>query len=402
MKEKISLSDFEYTLPDDRIASQPLSNRDQSKLLVYQNSEIKHSIFAKLPCLLPANATLVFNNTRVIHARLFFKRKTGAMIEVFLLRPLMPTSEMQTNLQSTSSVVWECMIGNLKRWKEDEILRLALTEKEFVLEAKLLSKESRHVEFNWKSGLSFARMIEVLGNIPLPPYIKREMKPEDRGSYQTIYASQEGAVAAPTAGLHFTPQLLKDIQEKGFKKCQLTLHVGAGTFQPVTAENIWDHHMHSEFFKVGMETLGELAKSEVLIPVGTTSLRTIESLYWLGLHLHQTGEMLFHLNKEYPYENEPAITYKQALETLIQWCNRNSKTFISADTALLIVPGYRFQSSKILLTNFHMPCTTLILLIAAFIGETWRELYSEALNKDYRFLSFGDSCLLFRDDPAKL
>lgn len=390
----IRLSDFDYLLPEERIAQNPLEKRDESKLLVYKEGKISNLTFKELPELLPANSQLILNNAKVIPARLNFYRNTGAKIEVFLLEPESPFTQMELALRVKEKCVWQCMIGNLKRWKDDEILNLNLENT--VLNAKLISREKQLVQLSWDSDLPFSSILEQAGKMPLPPYIKREAKISDSESYQTIFAKQEGAVAAPTAGLHFSDDILKQLKEKLIKTSEVTLYVGAGTFAPVNVERMVEHEMHAEMISVSLETIDQLLEENVRIAVGTTSLRTLESLYWIGVKLHFGENEPFEIEKLFPYKftNLP-ITWNESLGTLKKYMRQMNLEIITAKTAIMIMPGYKFTSVKGLITNFHYPNTTLIMLVAAFIGDDWQKVYKNALENNYRFLSYGDSSLLW-------
>ncbi len=388
----ISLEQFNYELPEHTIAQVPPLQRGSSKLLVYKNGEIEHSSFGELMKWLPPKTNLVFNNTKVIPARLFFKKETGANIEIFLLEPLLPSAEMAQNLATINSVTWKCMVGNAKKWKEDTELKGHIGAIEIT--AVWLSKSDSQIKFSWNKPISFAELLELLGNMPLPPYIKRKSNSNDQSDYQTVYASRPGAVAAPTAGLHFTDAMLNNLKLVGLTTTEVTLHVGAGTFQPVAVENVWDHPMHREFIEVSKSTLAALCQLTDLIAVGTTSLRTLESLYWLGIQV-KLGVFDFELKKEFPYDNPTEMSFQEAIDYLLNYCNQNHLESITAYTELMIVPGYKIKSVKAIITNFHMPKSTLIMLINAIIGDNWKTVYQSALENDYRFLSYGDSSLLF-------
>lgn len=404
----IRLSDFDYLLPEERIAQNPLEKRDESKLLVYKEGKISNLTFKELPELLPVNSQLILNNAKVIPARLNFYRNTGAKIEIFLLEPESPFTQMELALRVKEKCVWQCMIGNLKRWKDDEILNLNLENT--VLNAKLISREKQLVQLSWDSDLPFSSILEQAGKMPLPPYIKREAKISDSESYQTIFAKQEGAVAAPTAGLHFSNDILKQLKEKLIKTSEVTLYVGAGTFAPVNVERMVEHQMHAEMISVTLETIDQLLEENVRIAVGTTSLRTLESLYWIGVKLHlneiQDSTIQLHktngqnepfeIEKLFPYKfTNPPITWNESLGTLKKYMRQMNLEIITAKTAIMIMPGYKFTSVKGLITNFHYPNTTLIMLVAAFIGDDWQKVYKNALENNYRFLSYGDSSLLW-------
>lgn len=395
----ILLSEYHYDLPKERIAQYPLEQRDQSKLLVYQQGRIEHQRFFQLPDLLSKSAALFFNNTRVINARLFFKRATGANIQVFILEAIQPFP-VQLALESTGSCVWECMVGNRKKWKKDEVLQLELPESGEVLKASWENYDRSHVRFEWsKADLNFAQVIEEVGRIPLPPYIEREATEKDLLQYQTIYSKEKGAVAAPTAGLHFTETVFENLRQKQIHIDFVTLHVGAGTFLPIKEEQIQKHDMHSEQLIVSRQNIQNLLDHEgKIIAVGTTSMRVLESLYWLGVGvLNQQLPLLnFTVEKLAPYQTDKYALagYKEVFTALLEAMKEQNLQVIYGKTEIFIFPGYEFKVCNGLITNFHMPKSTLILLIAAFIGEDWRKVYQEALDNDYRFLSYGDSSLL--------
>jgi S-adenosylmethionine:tRNA ribosyltransferase-isomerase len=394
-KTPIALDQFDYELPDYAIAQEPPSQRGSSKLLVYKKGEIVHTTFGELTTWLPPKTNLIFNNTKVIPARLFFRKESGANIEIFLLEPLLPSAEMSQNLATLNGVTWKCMVGNAKKWKEDAELKGHIGEIEIT--AVWQSKSENHISFSWNKPVSFAELLELLGNMPLPPYIKRKSNTNDTSDYQTVYASRPGAVAAPTAGLHFTEAMLNKLTQLEMDITEVTLHVGAGTFQPIAVANVWDHHMHREFIEVSKSTLGSLCQFTDNIAVGTTSLRTLESLYWLGVQV-QLGIFDFELKKEFSYDNPTEISFQKAMEYLLNYCNQNQLESITAYTELMIVPSYKIKSVHAIITNFHMPKSTLIMLVCAFIGDNWKKVYQSALENNYRFLSYGDSSLLFLED----
>jgi S-adenosylmethionine:tRNA ribosyltransferase-isomerase len=398
------MADYTYPLPDDRIALHPLQERDQSKLLVWRGAALgQDAHFADLPGLLPPDAVLVFNDTKVVPARLVCFRESGARIELFCLEPLAPSSLVEQAMQQTEACVWRCMVGNAKKWKPDEVLRLQ-GPNGLVLEARQVAEEgrTRQVSFAWTPAeWSFAQVLEALGRVPLPPYLNREEVPADRLRYQTVFAERPGAVAAPTAGLHFTPDVLTKINQKGIESLRVTLHVGAGTFQPVHTENAADHHLHTEEVHVSVGTLRGLARAVgPVVPVGTTALRTIESLYWHGLEvLHQQAEPGYiHLDQWAPFRYDPHALppANQVLNTLADRLLALGLPLVSGHTGIYLLPGYPFRIANALVTNFHQPGSTLVLLVAGFVGESWRSLYQHALASGYRFLSYGDSSLLWR------
>jgi S-adenosylmethionine:tRNA ribosyltransferase-isomerase len=405
----VLLSDFHYTLPEDKIAQSPLENRDESKLLFYQNGQISHKIFKEIPDLLPSESLLVFNDTKVIPARIYFEKESGAIIELFLLNPEQPSRIMPIIMQETTTCIWKCMIGNKKRWKTDLEKTIFINNQEIILTAHLLDATENLVQLSWTGNLAFVNVLEALGELPLPPYIRRKAVLDDQNRYQTVYSNQNGAVAAPTAGLHFTENVLQALTLKGIEQAFLTLHVSAGTFQPVKVENVLEHTMHQEQIVVTAATLQQLKQNmafsdKKVIAVGTTSLRTLESLYWLGVKLKYwefpIEEFDWKIEKLYPYshfsEMKTLPTVLESVEILLETLTQLRLDQLIATTEIFIFPSYEFQVCQGLITNFHLPETTLMLLIAAFIGENWRQVYESALANEYRFLSYGDSSLLLR------
>jgi len=392
-------NEFEYHLPEHYIAKFPLSKRDESKLLVNQNNEIIHSRFYNLPDFLPEKSLLVFNNTKVIHARFLFKKQSGAVIEVFCLEPL---DNIETQLSAIHHSEWICLVGNLKKWKNDEILSIKLNSdnQDLELRVQLIDREfnQNKVQFSWDSHHTFAEIMSVFGQVPLPPYLKREVTTQDNDSYQTIYAKHEGAIAAPTAGLHFTPEVFQKLTKKGIHAEYITLHVGAGTFQPLKSKNFTDHPMHNEKIVFSKSFIQHLYRHNgTVISVGTTSLRALESLYWYGVKLAQRTESEFFIEKLFPYDkNLPALSKKQSLENVLKYLERTNSDYLYGSTEIMIMPGYRFCFDDALVTNFHQPKSTLILLVAAFAGNNWYKIYQSALENNYRFLSYGDSSLIFK------
>ena len=401
---KININDFDYPLPDERIARFPLENRDASKLLVYKKNECITHLFKELPDLLPHNTLLVFNNTKVIHARLLFKKETGSIIEIFCLEPAENDVDIQLAFQQKGSCVWKCFVGNNKRWKD------VFIEKKFEyngeihtmkVERKQAVENAWIVEFSWSDiSLSFAEVIDKLGVIPLPPYLNREVVETDNIRYQTVYASENGSVAAPTAGLHFTAEIFSKLKSKGIQCENITLHVGAGTFKPVSSETIDQHTMHSEKIYIERSLIVKLIENidKNIIPVGTTSTRTLESLYWFGVKLflgnYKQEELDVLQWDAYQEKYNLGITAKVALQNIINFMDVRNIQVLSGQTQMMILPGYQFKIAKGIITNFHQPRSTLLLLICALIGEKWKEIYDYALKNDYRFLSYGDSCLL--------
>lgn len=402
----IRLEDYTYDLPDDRIAAFPLPERDQSRLLVYRRGNIEHDRFSGLAGYLPSGTLLVFNDTKVIPARLYFRRATGALIQIFLLQPHPVEQSIHTIMQARESCTWRCMIGNKKRLKEGEVLEQELTTPDgpVTVRATLTDRETQEVKFQWSPGhLRFSELLPHLGEIPLPPYLNRATTEQDKEQYQTVYARNEGAVAAPTAGLHFTDRVLASLRDKGISLDYLTLHVGAGTFQPIKAKDVTEHPMHAEqiiFTRQNLERLVQYAGN--IVAVGTTSMRALESLYWYGIQLlyGQASPHLF-VEKLYPYQHTPESLPQAGVVfcKVLDYMQSAGLEEVVGETEILIVPGYRFRVCKGLVTNFHQPGSTLILLIAAFTGEDWRRIYRDALHSGYRFLSYGDSSLLLPHHP---
>jgi S-adenosylmethionine:tRNA ribosyltransferase-isomerase len=398
--QRIDLKEYEYTLPEERIAKHPLEKRDHSKLLEYKKGNIHHRHFFDLPALLDSDSLLVYNNTKVIPARLVFQRQTGARIEVFLLQPVAPSRVMSEIMASKKPVVWETMIGNLKKWKDGEALQGTVTvaNQQVVLTARLLNRELNQVEFFWSEvEIAFVDLVEACGETPLPPYLNRKAQEEDKSRYQTVYSEKEGAVAAPTAGLHFTEEIFEGLRKKGVQEAALTLHVSAGTFQPIKVQTVEEHPMHSEQMEIRLETIEKLLNHNgKIIAVGTTSVRTLESMYWFGVQLLENRGTLFQIEKLAPYARRESLpTGKEALEAIVKEMKAKSVDSLLGTTEIFLFPGYKFQLIDGLITNFHQPGSTLVLLIAALLGEDWKKVYHEALAKDYRFLSYGDSSLLW-------
>ncbi len=392
---EIKLSDYSYHLPEDRIAQYPLEKRDESKLLVYSGGKIKHDRFNQLNQHLPSGAMLVFNDTKVIPARMLFQKPTGAAIEIFLLNPVTPFTDINLAMQTTGACSWTCMIGNSKRWKKGQALEMSLTlnNKKVTVKATRLDEL---VTFQWNDPeLRFVDLIRTAGQVPLPPYMKRDAVNQDKQRYQTVYSKVDGAVAAPTAGLHFTDNLLKELRSAGIKTEYLTLHVGAGTFQPIKTAQIVDHPMHGEQINLTLSNIDQLLATESIVAVGTTSLRTLESLHWFGVRLLNGLGDSFAIPKLAPYEKY-AISpdFRESLKAISSWMRSNNLTELSGYTEIFIFPPYKIRTCSGLITNFHLPSSTLILLVAAFIGEDWKKVYQQAIEEDYRFLSYGDSSLL--------
>ena len=396
-----NIGEYDYPLPADRIALHPLGQRDASRLLVYKNGRISDDHFMNLPNHL-SQTTLVMNNTRVIEARILFQKSTGAHIEIFCLEP--HEESIEQSLHKKGSVKWNCLIGGASKWKRGMVLQKNITVNELdtVLSAHYIEKsgDSFVIEFTWEpAAASFAEIIHVAGDIPLPPYIKRKTNEEDKERYQTIFSRQEGSVAAPTAALHFSPASFEALKEKNNSVLFITLHVGAGTFKPVKTERFSEHSMHAEPFSVNREVLQKLIESDNIIAVGTTSLRSLESLHWIGLKRMMSSAEDWTLRQWEAYDLDakyPGVDYKKTFAALVTWMDENDQHMLHCSTSLMIVPGYRFSIPVGLVTNFHQPQSTLLLLVSAFIGEDWKQVYQHALDHQYRFLSYGDSSLLWR------
>jgi S-adenosylmethionine:tRNA ribosyltransferase-isomerase len=395
---------FNYELPADRIAMTPLVNRDASKLLIRKNKQIQHSNYRHLPEWLPSNSLLVFNNTKVIAARLRFKKSTGGEIEIFLLEPADGNYACLNDLEQSS---WKCLVGGAKKWKNGELLQLSGGVHNSRLQAQMVSKNDDHciVNFHWDSGLPFEKMIAETGKIPLPPYIKREATEDDQYRYQTVYAAHEGSVAAPTAGLHFTETLINNLTAKGIEHSFVTLHVGAGTFKPVTAAVIGEHAMHEEYFQVKIDLITQLGNADkTIVSVGTTSLRTLESIYWIAVKAIRNRNNGFSSNNNLGQWEHLALSEDilpsraEAFQQLKELMVEHAVESIAGHTGICIAPGYAYKVANALITNFHQPQSTLLLIIAAIMGDDWRGMYAIALENDYRFLSYGDGSLLFIED----
>ena len=411
----IHISDYDYVLPDERIAKFPLQQRDASKLLLYRHGEVGEDTFSHLPDYLPEGALMVFNNTKVIQARIHFRKSTGALIEVFLLEPATPRDYEQM-FQTRGKCSWCCLVGNQKKWKAGSLTRILQTERgtlTIIAMRKGAYGTGQLVEFSWSlqssssqeegggGHLSFAEVIDAVGELPIPPYLNRETQESDKTTYQTVYSKIKGSVAAPTAGLHFTDRVLQALDEHGIDREEVTLHVGAGTFKPVKSEEIAAHEMHTEYFSVRRQTLMKLLQHGCCaIAVGTTSVRTLESLYYLGLKLINNPDLpeeKVHVNQWEPYENtagEAAVPVAEALQALVDYLDRNDLQVLHASTQIIIAPGYDYKIVKMLVTNFHQPKSTLLLLVSAFLKGDWHKVYDYALAHGFRFLSYGDSSLL--------
>ena len=414
----IKISDYNYDLPDDRIAKFPIAQRDHSKLLVYKHGEVSDDVFHHLPTYLPQGALMIFNNTKVIQARLHFRKETGALIEVFLMEPAEPT-DYELMFQTTGHCSWLCMIGNLKKWKEGSLKRdFEIKGHKLTLSATMrrgdaLGSEAQEmvakgggtnywVDFDWDNDkVSFAEILEAVGELPIPPYLNRKTEESDKTTYQTVYSKIKGSVAAPTAGLHFTDAVLKDLDAHGIDREEVTLHVGAGTFKPVKSLEIEGHQMHTEYIVVHRRSLEKLIKHECRdIAVGTTSVRTIESLYYMGVHLlkhPEANEEDLHVKQWDPYElseDGNLVDGITPMQAIIDYLDRNGLEALHSSTQIIIAPGYQYKIVKMLVTNFHQPQSTLLLLVSAFLKGDWKKVYDYALSHDFRFLSYGDSSLL--------
>jgi S-adenosylmethionine:tRNA ribosyltransferase-isomerase len=396
----IRISDYNYPLPDERIAKFPIAQRDHSKLLVYRKGEVSQDVFYNLPEYLPKGALMVFNNTKVIQARMHFRKDTGALIEVFLLEPAEP-SDYELMFQTSERCSWYCLVGNLKKWKEGTLHR-TIDVKGQQIEVSCtrgpIHGTSHRIDFEWTGGVSFAEIIDAMGELPIPPYLNRETQESDKTTYQTVYSKIKGSVAAPTAGLHFTPEVLAAVDAHGIEREELTLHVGAGTFKPVKSEEIEGHEMHTEYISVRRDTIRKLiAHDGCAIAVGTTSVRTLESLYYMGLKVMQNpdaSEDELHVNQWEPYDTTTCVSTVDSLTALGAWMDAHSLEVLHSSTQIIIAPGYEYHIVKMLVTNFHQPQSTLLLLVSAFVKGDWHKIYDYALANDFRFLSYGDSSLL--------
>lgn len=414
----IHISDYNYELPDERIAKFPLQQRDHSKLLVYNHGEVSDDVFCNLPVHLPEGALMVFNNTRVIQARLHFRKETGALIEVFLMEPALP-ADYEQMFQTTGKCSWLCMVGNLKKWKEGSLHRyFEVKGKPLTISATLNRDKvdeksggtNYWVDFEWDNpDVNFAEILETVGELPIPPYLNRDTQESDKTTYQTVYSKIKGSVAAPTAGLHFTDAVLADLDRHGITRDEVTLHVGAGTFKPVKSLEIEGHHMHTEYIVVHRHTFEHLLEHECrVIAVGTTSVRTLESLYYMGVKLAmnpQASEEDLHVSQWEPYDlphdenglvlvSGKAVSVEQAIRNLLDYLERDGLDALHSSTQIIIAPGYTYKMVKMLVTNFHQPQSTLLLLVSAFLKGDWRKVYDYALGHEFRFLSYGDSSLL--------
>ena len=401
--ENIRMNEYAYPLPEKRIAKYPLKKRENSKLLIYNNREISHDNFGNLVSYLQPGSLLVFNETKVIRARLEFRKETGARIEIFCLEPYSP-ADYNLAFEASYSVSWRCIVGNLRKWKNQALNRIIITDEfEFKLFAERIGEEDGEqiIKFSWNNKeISFGEILETTGLTPIPPYLNRDSEEIDNNRYQTIYSKNRGSVAAPTAGFHFTDTILKDLDRQKIIRAQVTLHIGTGTFKPVKSHTAKGHKMHNERFYINKPELLKLTENNRIIPVGTTSLRTIESLYWLGNKIKQNPAINpdnLTINQWEPYNQDIPLSRNESVETLLEFMDKNGKTKIEASTKIMIIPGYKFRMTDGLITNYHQPHSTLLLLIAAFVGEDWKKIYQYSLENDFRFLSYGDSSLLLPD-----
>ena len=398
--QEIAIAEYDYPLPDERIAKYPLAVRDTSKLLLYKNGVVSEDTFSSLPSYIPQNSLMVFNNTKVIQARLRFKKTTGATVEVFCLEPQQPSDYQQVFLQ-TSSCVWQCLVGNSNRWKGGMLSQVInIDGSDVTLNVERVSEAAavNSIRFTWDGGFTFAELLEAAGELPIPPYLNRSTEESDNNTYQTVYSKVKGSVAAPTAGLHFTPAVMEALDKAGITREEVTLHVGAGTFKPVKSELIAEHDMHEEYIEVRKEFVDKLiAAGGSAVAVGTTSVRTLESLYFLGEAVHESPTLSpceLHVGQWAPYNREHTLTTIEALQALAGYLSRNNLAALHAHTQIMIAPGYTFRVVKAIVTNFHQPKSTLLLLVSAFVNGDWRKIYDYALAHDFRFLSYGDSSLI--------
>ena len=397
--QEIAIAEYDYPLPDERIAKYPLAERDTSKLLLYKSGEIRQEKFADLPSFIPLGALMVFNNTRVIQARLRFRKETGAQIEVFCLEPEQP-ADYQLMFQETKECVWQCLVGNSSRWKSGVLSQvIEIDGVQVTLSVERVSSAAVNlVRFFWDGGFTFAQLLEAAGELPIPPYLNRKTEESDMNTYQTVYSKVKGSVAAPTAGLHFTPAVLGALDAAGVQRGEVTLHVGAGTFKPVKSELIADHEMHEEYIEVQRGLIERIiAAGGAAVAVGTTSVRTLESLYFLGEKVSENSaieESELCVGQWEPYNREHTLSTVEALTALLQWLDAKGLDRMHSHTRIMIAPGYTFRIVKAIVTNFHQPKSTLLLLVSAFIGGNWRRVYDFALENGFRFLSYGDSSLL--------
>jgi S-adenosylmethionine:tRNA ribosyltransferase-isomerase len=399
--KNLSINDFNYDLPDEKIAKYPLEERDSSKLLIYENGTIKVSEYKHLAAEIPAKSLLIFNNTKVVEARILFKKESGSTIELFCLEPDEKYNDITNAMLQKGSVIWKCLVGGAKKWKEELISKII--DENVILTAKKIVKRNDYflIEFSWNDAtLAFAEVLHLAGKIPLPPYLNRDVEEKDKTTYQTIFAKNDGSVAAPTAGLHFTENVLNSLRKKQVELDYLTLHVGAGTFKPVKADTMEDHEMHSEFIDVSYQLIQKIISKldDPIIAVGTTSLRTIESLYWLGIKASQQSTVdsqQLTIEQWDCYELPQTFEPKIALESLLKWMQKNNLERLLTKTQIIIAPGYQLRIANAIITNFHQPKSTLLLLVSAVIGDDWKQVYDYALDNNFRFLSYGDGNLLW-------
>jgi S-adenosylmethionine:tRNA ribosyltransferase-isomerase len=402
----LRIEDFTYSLPEERIARYPLAERDASKLLIYEDENISEDVYRNIADHIPHGSLLVFNDTKVVEARLLFQKSTGGVIEIFCLEPHTQYPDITTAMLQKEKVWWHCLIGGASKWKHGQILekKISHNAKDVILKARYIEKtgDSFIVELYWnEKSLSFAEVLHLFGAIPLPPYIKREVEKDDEERYQTVYAHHEGSVAAPTAGLHFTENVFEKMKKKNIHKDFVTLHVGAGTFKPVKSEIMQEHEMHAEYFTVTKSLIENLVDhlDKNIVAVGTTSLRTLESLYWLGVKMGSGEWIMDNGIKQWEvYSSGTVISSKEALNSLLKWMDQKGIESFTSKTQIIIAPGYEFKIAKGLITNFHQPQSTLLLLVAAFIGNNWRNVYDYAMKNDFRFLSYGDGSLLWKKE----
>lgn len=395
---------FDYDLPVEKIAQYPLERRDQSKLLYYRDAQINTYKFVHIPALLPENSLLIYNQTRVIQARLFFYKESGAQVEVFLLEPEAPTREINQAFEYASPVEWSVLVGNSKKWKSGSLsTKFKIGSEPVTLTVSRHKSDKKIVQFSWEpEHFTFSEIIENYGKTPLPPYMKRDAQESDKDRYQTIFAHEEGSVAAPTAGLHFTPNVLDQLKEKGITSAEVTLHVGVGTFKPVSSDNLLEHEMHTEKIVVLRNTIEAILaqKDNPVVATGTTTMRTLESLYWHGVKLivSPKTDNQIHIHQWDPFNSrfDKNIGKEEALTAILKRMDEKGQETITGETQLMIIPGYDFKVCDVLITNFHMPRSTLLMLVSAFVGEDWKRTYQYALENDFRFLSYGDSCLFFK------
>ena len=403
MEPKIKIEDFTYNLPDENIAKYPLPQRDSSRILIFRDGVISESKFSNLPELIPSDSLMIFNNTKVVPARLIFRKESGAKIEIFCLEPYKP-AEYVKSFSSKTECSWVAVVGNAKRWKSgvinfDHNLNREASSLNLTAICEGISGDKYIIKFKWNANISFSEVLEICGKVPIPPYLHRDSQEIDKGRYQTLYAKERGSVAAPTAGLHFTDELLSNLSISNIQMEEICLHVGAGTFIPVKSKEISEHKMHSEPFSVSLSFIKNLYNKHInnkaIIAIGTTSVRTVESLYYLGVQTILNGKPQ-DVSQWEPYSTDDKYSATDALEALISWMESNNMQYLERRTEIIIVPGYNFKFVNTLVTNFHQPQSTLLLLISAFTGESWRDIYNYALENNFRFLSYGDSSILYR------